>query len=108
MNQLQLLHEQGQSVWFDYIERDMLQNGQLKQLVGEGVAGVTSNPSIFQSAMTKGPAYATDLDALAKRGLDAKAIYESLAMADIQAAADILRPVYDANDGQDGFVWRPL
>jgi transaldolase len=104
MNQLQLLHEQGQSVWFDYIERDMLQNGQLKQLVGEGVAGVTSNPSIFQSAMTKGPAYATDLDALAKRGLDAKAIYESLAMADIQAAADILRPVYDANDGQDGFV----
>lgn len=104
MNQLQLLHEQGQSVWFDYIERDMLQNGRLKQLVDDGVAGVTSNPSIFQKAMTGSAAYAADLADLAGRGLDAKAIYESLAIADIQAAADILRPVYDVSDGQDGFV----
>jgi len=104
MNQLQLLHEQGQSVWFDYIERDMLQNGRLKQLVDDGVAGVTSNPSIFQKAMTGSAAYAADLADLAGRGLNAKAIYESLAIADIQAAADILRPVYDVSDGQDGFV----
>jgi len=104
MNQLQLLHKEGQSVWFDFIERDMLLDGKLKGLVEEGIAGVTSNPAIFQSAMTKSAAYAADMEALAGQGLDAKAIYETLAIADIQGAADILRPVYDASGGKDGFV----
>ena len=103
-NQIQQLRKEGQSVWLDYIERGMVQSGELAGLVADGVAGVTSNPSIFQAAIAKSDAYAADLQALAESDADAKTIFETLAVADIQAAADILRPVYDANDGQDGFV----
>ena len=103
-NQIQQLKQEGQSVWFDYIERGMVQSGELAALVEDGVAGVTSNPSIFQAAISKSDAYADDLRRLAATDADAKTIFEKLAVADIQAAADILRPVYDAADGQDGFV----
>ncbi len=82
----------------------MLHSGDLQALVDEGVVGVTSNPSIFQNAISSSNAYVDDLAELAASGNDAKTIYEALAIADIQTAADILRPVYDKYGGQDGFV----
>jgi len=104
MNRLQTLDQAGQSVWLDYIERNMIQDGQLQALLDQGVLGVTSNPSIFEKAITGSPAYTTDIQRLAAQGLDAKAIFEDLAIADIKAAADVLRPVYDHTQGVDGYV----
>lgn len=104
MNRLHELNRAGQSVWLDFIERGMVQSGELKELVSDGVTGVTSNPSIFQQAITTSEAYAEDLQELATEGKDAKAIFEELAVADIQSAADILRPVYDKTDKYDGYV----
>lgn len=104
MNRIRALREQGQSIWYDYIERGMLQSGELQQLIEDGIAGVTSNPTIFQNAISGSAAYGEDLAALVAAGNNAKAIYEALAIADIQTAADILRPVYEESDGQDGFV----
>lgn len=104
MNSIQQLAAAGQSVWLDFIEREMVRSGELARLVRTGVAGVTSNPTIFQQAIGKSAAYADDLAHLVEQGLDAKTIFERLAVADIQAAADVLRPVYDAAGGHDGFV----
>lgn len=104
MNRLQQLSQMGQSIWFDYIERSMVSSGELAQLVAEGVTGVTSNPSIFQQAITSSDAYQADLLALTAQTGDAKEIFETLAIADIQAAADVLRPVYDAANQQDGYI----
>ena len=103
-NQLAELRAAGQSVWLDFIERGMLESGELADLVAKGVAGVTSNPTIFQAAISKSDAYTEDLAELANSDADAKTLFETLAVADIQAAADVLRPVYDANNGHDGFV----
>ncbi len=100
-------HEQGQSIWFDFIERGLLTGGGLGRLVADdGVRGVTSNPSIFQAAITAGAAYDASLSELlaADRTLSSTALYEALAIADIRLAADILRPVFDASGGGDGFV----
>lgn len=104
MNPIQSLHKLGQSIWLDYIERGMIQSGELKRLVDLGVRGVTSNPTIFQQAITKSEAYQADLQQLAKQGGTAKEIFEALAIADIKAAADVLRLVYDSSNGHDGFV----
>jgi transaldolase len=104
MNRIQQLYSLGQSIWLDYIERGMVRSGELKALVEEGVAGVTSNPTIFQQAIGKSDAYKADLKKLVNGSLSDKDIFESLAVADIQAAADILRPVYDRSGGMDGFV----
>jgi transaldolase len=104
MNPIQTLHKLGQSIWLDYIERGMVQSGEFKRLVDAGVTGVTSNPTIFQQAITKSNAYQGDLQKLAKQGGTPKEIFETLAIADIQAAADVLRLVYDSSNGQDGFV----
>jgi transaldolase len=104
MNRTQALLHEGQSIWLDYIERGMIQSGELQQLVDAGVRGVTSNPTIFQQAITKSDAYAADLQQLAKQPLTPKDIFEQLAIADIQAAADVLCGVYAASGGQDGFV----
>ena len=97
--------ELGQSIWYDNLSRDLLENGALAHLVKElGVRGVTSNPSIFQKAMTTSPLYAGEFDRLAAEGKSAEEIYETLAVEDIRAACDLLRPVYDAAGGRDGFV----
>jgi len=104
MNPIQSLHKLGQSIWLDYIERGMVQTGELKRMVELGVRGVTSNPTIFQQAITKSDAYQADLQELAKEGNSPKEIFDSLAIADIQAAADVLRLVYDSSKGEDGFV----
>lgn len=104
MNRIEKLHSLGQSIWLDYIERGMVQSGELKKLVEEGIGGVTSNPTIFQQAIAKSNAYQADLKMLAASNKSAKEICESLAIADIQAGADVLRPVFDAADGKDGFI----
>lgn len=104
MNRIQELYGLGQSVWYDFIERGMIQSGELRRLVEEGVSGVTSNPTIFQQAIVKSAAYADDVRRLAGDPIDTKGLFETLAIADIQSAADVLRPVYDRAQGHDGFV----
>ncbi len=104
MDPIQSLHKLDQSIWLDYIERGMLQSGEFKRLVDMGVWGVTSNPTIFQQAITKSDAYKADLQQLAKQSDSPKEIFETLAIADIKAAADILRLVYDSSNGRDGFA----
>ena len=104
---LKKLHrEYGQSVWLDYIRRDLLQSGEFARLVKEdGIRGVTSNPSIFEKAIAESTDYGSALDRLVKiKDTTASAIYEHLAVEDLQQAADILRPVYDESDRRDGYV----
>ncbi|WP_421621924.1 transaldolase [Alkalilimnicola ehrlichii] len=106
-NPLRELIELGQSPWFDNIHRRMLEQGELQRLVEEdGLRGVTSNPTIFQKAIGGSDAYdAAIADALAAAPeLDAEGLFMHLALADIRAAADVLRPVWEQTDGADGFV----
>jgi transaldolase len=99
------LRELGQSPWCDQLSRELLESGQLARLVRElGITGLTSNPTIFHKAMSSGDSYDAQIRDAASRGLDAKAIYEELAVRDIQAVADLLRPVYEQSNQQDGFV----
>jgi transaldolase len=95
----------GQSIWLDYIRRNLIISGDLKRLVDEGLGGVTSNPAIFEKAITGSTDYNDLLDELHRdQNLDAGAVYERIAVRDIQDAADILRPVYDRTGGRDGYV----
>jgi len=106
MNRLKALADLGQSIWIDYIRRDLILGGGLERLVREdGLQGVTSNPAIFEKAIAGSPHYAAALRGLLDQGdLDAKEIYEALAVRDIQDAADVLRPVFEERRGADGFV----
>ena len=100
-----MLQLHGQSVWLDYIRRDLITGGELQRLIDEdGVRGVTSNPAIFEIAIAGSTEYADMLAAGQPRAHDAKAIYESIAMRDIQDAADVLLPVYDRTAKRDGYV----
>lgn len=104
-NPLKELHEYGQSVWLDYIRRSLITSGELQRLIDEdGLRGVTSNPSIFEKAIGGSTDYRDLLDDPASRNLDAKALYEKIAVRDIQDAAGILRPVYDTSKRRDGYV----
>lgn len=104
-NPLQALAERGQSIWLDYIRRDLLQSGELARMVaGDSVSGVTSNPAIFEKAIASGAEYEDAIRAAARAGMTAQATYEAIAIDDIRAAADVLKPVYEATDGADGFV----
>jgi transaldolase / glucose-6-phosphate isomerase len=105
-NPLKDLQKFGQSVWLDYIRRDLFTTGELKRLIEEdGLRGMTSNPAIFEKAIADSTLYADMLKQLATRAdLDATGRYEMLAIRDIQAAADALRPVYDSTRGRDGYV----
>src|SRR6202163_4563349 len=105
-NPLKDLLKFGQSVWLDYIRRDLLTSGELKRLIEEDeLRGMTSNPTIFEKAITGGTLYDDLLHSLKSRtDLDAKGRYEILAIRDIQDAADILRPVYDSSKRRDGYV----
>ncbi len=106
MSPLQALGAHGQSVWLDFLARRFIADGSLKGLVErDGLAGVTSNPTIFEKAIEAGTDYDDGLRAALREADRAPgALYEALAIADIQAAADVLRPVYDATDRRDGFV----
>src|SRR5271163_1019071 len=105
-NPLKELIKFGQSVWLDYIRRDLLTSGELKRLIEEdGLRGMTSNPSIFEKAITGSDEYTKTLAELEKRkDLDAKGRYEELAIKDIQDAADFLKPVYQQTKKRDGYV----
>ena len=99
------LAEHGTSAWLDAIRRSMLTSGELERLVREdGVVGLTSNPSIFEQAILGSPDYDDRLAELTRDGADVQAIYETLAIEDVQGAADALRPVYDRSGGADGYV----
>jgi transaldolase len=107
MNPLKELAAEGQSIWLDYIRRNMIQSGELKRLVDEdGVRGVTSNPTIFEKAIAGSTDYDEALQALLANdpNTDVGKLYEPLAIEDIQMAADVLRPVYDSTSGDDGYV----
>src|SRR5215467_10947396 len=105
-NPLKDLLKFGQSVWLDYIRRDLITSGELKRLIEEdGLRGMTSNPAIFEKAIAGSTDYADILAALKNReDLDAKARYETIAIRDIQDATDLMRPVYDESQKRDGYV----
>jgi len=101
----QQLFELGQSVWLDFIRRGHLTSGDFARLVHQdGIVGVTSNPTIFQLAITESRDYDAAIQERLDRGLDGPALFESLAVEDIQRACDLLRAVYDATEGRDGRV----
>jgi transaldolase/glucose-6-phosphate isomerase len=103
-NPLRSLEEHGQSVWLDYIRRDLITSGELARLVAEdGLKGVTSNPSIFEQAIAASDQYADLLDAPGS-DRDPKAVYERIAIRDVQGAADVLAGAYDASACRDGYV----
>lgn len=105
MNQIEKLHSLGQSIWYDNIERRLLNNGELAAMIDRGeIRGVTSNPSIFNNAIANSSDYDDALIPLAKQGLSKEEIYETLAVADIQAACDLFLPLYNETDGGDGYV----
>ncbi|TMB83645.1 MAG: transaldolase [Chloroflexi bacterium] len=104
MNTLQqLFNEERQSPWIDFIDRQLIESGRLDALIGDGLRGLTSNPTIFAKAVSGG-----HYDELVRRMLDAgesdQAIYEEIAVGDVGEALDHLRPIYDESDGGDGFA----
>lgn len=104
-NSLKQLGTLGQSIWLDYIRRDLILSGELKRLIDEdGLRGMTSNPAIFEKAIVESHDYDEDIRTLALEGKDAKAIYETITRHDVQSAADVFRPLYDRTDGADGYV----
>ncbi len=106
MTKLHDLHRQGQSVWLDYIRRDLLVSGELARLVDRGIRGLTSNPTIFQQALAKSSEYDAQIAEIlaADPAAEPAVVFEKLAIADIQDAADLLLPVFEDSNGADGFV----
>lgn len=95
----------GQSFWYDNIQRRLINSGELQDLITHfGVLGITSNPSIFDKAISQSTDYDEDIVTQVRQGKDTKSIYESLAISDIQAAADLLLPVYERTKGVDGYI----
>jgi transaldolase/glucose-6-phosphate isomerase len=104
-NPLVELQKYGQSVWLDFIRRNLITGGELKRLIDQdGLRGMTSNPSIFEKAITGSTDYSDFLQKLQAQGLSAEGIYEKIAIRDIQDAADQMRPVYDSTHRRDGYV----
>src|SRR3954451_2369326 len=105
MNPLLRLRDLGQSVWYDYITRDLVTSGELARLIaGDGLRGMTSNPTIFEKAIAGSRLYDEDIRALTDAGRGAQEIFEHLAVADVRAACDGFAPVYEASGGGDGLV----
>ena len=104
-NPIRALGRLGQSIWLDYIRRDLMASGELRRLIEEdGLRGMTSNPAIFEKAIAESHIYDQDIRDRALKKNDVKAIYESLSQRDVQTAADEFRPLYDRVDGKDGYV----
>ena len=105
VNPLKTLGTFGQSIWLDYIRRDLITSGQLRGLIEEdGLRGMTSNPAIFEKAIVDSHEYDEDIRTMALEGKGVNAIYETLSQRDVQSAADEFRSLYDKTDGQDGYV----
>ncbi|MCH7481503.1 MAG: transaldolase [Chloroflexi bacterium] len=103
-NTVTRIQELGQSVWIDHIRRSMLTTGELGALVRQGITGLTSNPTIFEKAISGSTDYDEALLEMSRAGKSPAEVFEALAVEDIQDAADILRGVYDRTDGADGYV----
>jgi transaldolase len=104
-SRLHRLAEYGQSVWIDFLSRDMIRNGELeRRMRDDAVVGVTSNPTIFQKAISSGAAYDRQLREVLEEERDPKEIFLRLAIKDVEDALDLLRPVWDEGKGQDGYV----
>jgi len=102
---LERLSELGQSVWVDFLSRESIRGGHLRELIDEdSVVGATSNPTIFEKAMSSGDAYDEQLQELAAKGADVQETFWALAEQDIRDACDLFRPVWDAGAGRDGYV----
>jgi transaldolase/transaldolase/glucose-6-phosphate isomerase len=105
MNRLQNIHDLGQSIWLDSFDRKLMDSGELQKLIDEdALCGITSNPSIFEKAVTSSSDYDEDIRKLAEENKSDEEIFFGFATSDIQRAADILKPVYDKAKGTDGFV----
>jgi transaldolase len=102
--QLMQLGKCGQSIWYDNLSRDVLQSGELEKLISGGVSGLTSNPTIFKKAIADSSDYDSALKALIKHSSGAEEICEQLMVEDVQAAADLLKPVYEETEGRDGYA----
>src|SRR3954469_12687988 len=104
-SRLHQLSALGQSVWSDYLSRDLVHTGELARMMDEdAVTGVTSNPTIFQKALSEGDAYDQDLKRLLRETDAAREIFFAFALPDIRDACDVLKPAYDAWDAADGYV----
>jgi transaldolase/glucose-6-phosphate isomerase len=104
-NPLKGLLEYGQSPWMDYIRRDLLTGGGLKKMIdGDGLRGMTSNPAIFEKSITGSQLYSDILNSTEAKSLDAKGIYEKIAIRDVQDACDIFKPTYQSTRRRDGYV----
>jgi len=104
MSKLNELANVGQSVWLDFISRKLLTSGELIQYREMGLRGMTSNPTIFDKAISKSNDYDEDINQLIRKGLNVEEIYEKLAIKDIGIAADEMRKVYIETDGLDGYI----
>ena len=104
-NPLKKLESLGQSIWLDYIRRDLFSSGKLRRLIDDdGLRGMTSNPSIFEKAIAESNIYDQDIYDIAVKNKNVQALYETLSQHDVQSAADEFRPVYEKTDGKDGYV----
>ena len=105
MNPLNKIREHGQSIWLDLLNREIMNSGKLKSLIDDDdLRGLTSNPSIFEKAITGSSDYDDDIAKLSQTEDDNAAIFFDMAIDDIQRAADLFKPVYDKTGGKDGFV----
>ncbi|MGV9002789.1 transaldolase [Flavobacterium sp.] len=104
-NNVKQIHNFGQSIWLDFIDRQIMNSGKLKKMIDEdGIRGVTSNPSIFEKAITGSNDYQDDILKHAAEGKNNEAIFYIMAIKDIQRAADLFKPTFDESNGVDGFV----
>jgi transaldolase len=104
-NRVRRLLDEGQSIWLDFISRDLIGSGRLAHLIDvDGLRGMTSNPSIFEKAVSSGNDYDEEIVALARQGLDADHVFDRLAIADVNAACHEFNRVYKETGGADGFV----
>lgn len=106
MTKLHDVRQQGQSIWLDYIRRSMLTSGELETLIEQGLRGMTSNPTIFHAAIAESDEYDDAIRALAQQGKSSHEIYETVAIEDVQHAADLFRPIYEDPEAPrlDGYV----
>jgi transaldolase len=104
-NRVKQIHSFGQSIWLDFIDRDIIKSGGLKKLIDEdGVRGVTSNPAIFEKAITSSSDYDAEIKTLAKTSRNNEELFFNLAITDIKNATDLFKGIYDESKGTDGFV----
>lgn len=104
-NPLKKLHDLGQSVWYDFIRRDLYQSEKLQRLIrDDGLSGMTSNPTIFQKAIAGTDLYDDEIRRLAGPSKETTKVFEALAVRDVRSAAQVFRPVYEKSGGNDGFV----